>query len=153
MKGITAVKTIEQIALETANKFCAPYISDEAIIRFAKQFLAAYLAQQTPVAWGVFYFGGKMNGSLYSQCGTKEQAERYIGDLHQSDDTNTFRCAPLFLAPPPAVQEGYVLVPEELLERFKELNPSNYGHDDVCELNAWAVELVLAAAAPKGEQK
>jgi hypothetical protein len=38
-------------------------------------------------------------------------------------------------------------VPSEILERFPEINTSNYGHDDACALNAWGVELVLAAAA------
>lgn len=47
----------------------------------------------------------------------------------------------LLTAPP-----GYVLVPVELIDAFPEINPSNYGHDDACELNAWACELVTAAA-------
>ena len=45
-----------------------------------------------------------------------------------------------------SVPAGWKLVPAEILDRFQELNPSNYDHDDVCALNAWAVELVLAAA-------
>ena len=49
-------------------------------------------------------------------------------------------------ASPASVPEGYALVPVEIIDRFQELNPSNYDHDDVCDLNAWAVELVLAAA-------
>ena len=49
-------------------------------------------------------------------------------------------------ASPASVPEGWELVPAEILDRFQELNPSNYDHDDVCALNAWAVELVLAAA-------
>lgn len=32
----------------------------------------------------------------------------------------------------------------ELLESSPELNPSNYNHDDVCELNAKVIEAVLA---------
>src|SRR5690606_21431982 len=39
----------------------------------------------------------------------------------------------------------YKLVPAELIDRFPEINPSNYDHDDACTLNAWGVELVLAA--------
>lgn len=39
----------------------------------------------------------------------------------------------------------YKLVPVELIDRFPEINPSNYDHDDACALNAWGVELVLAA--------
>ena len=38
------------------------------------------------------------------------------------------------------VPEGYVLVPVEIIDRFQELNPSNYDHDGVCALNAWVVE-------------
>lgn len=53
---------------------------------------------------------------------------------------NAIRSA-LLAAPP-----GYVLVPVELIDAFPEINPSNYGHDDACELNAWACELVTAAA-------
>jgi len=37
-------------------------------------------------------------------------------------------------------------VPVEILDRFPELNMSNYGPDDVDELNAWGIELVLAEA-------
>jgi hypothetical protein len=29
---------------------------------------------------------------------------------------------------------------DDLLERFHEMNPSNYSHDDACEVNAWACE-------------
>ena len=51
------------------------------------------------------------------------------------------------------VPEGHTLVPVEILDRFPEMNPSNYDHDDVCELNAWGVELVLAAAPEAPEQR
>ena len=50
-----------------------------------------------------------------------------------------------------AIPEGWVLVPKEILDRFPETDPRNYDHDDVCSLNDWGVELVLAAA-PKGEE-
>lgn len=56
--------------------------------------------EQEPVAWGVFHFGGKRDRKLYSHCDTKEQAIAYIADRHQSDDTNTFRAAPLYTTPP-----------------------------------------------------
>ena len=46
----------------------------------------------------------------------------------------------------------YNVVPMELLNRFPEINPSNYDHDDVCALNAWGVEVVLAAAPPQLQQ-
>ena len=46
------------------------------------------------------------------------------------------------------VPPGYVVVPVEIVNRFPEINPSNYGPDEVDALNAWGIELV-AAAAPK----
>lgn len=54
----------------------------------------------------------------------------------------------LCAATPPAAPDGYALVPLEILDRFPEINPCNYGHDDVCALNDWGVELVLAATPP-----
>jgi len=52
--------------------------------------------------------------------------------------------------PTTAVNGGWKLVPVEILDRFPEINQNNYNHDDVCNLNAWGVELVLAAA-PKAK--
>ena len=49
------------------------------------------------------------------------------------------------------VPEGFVMVPVEMLDRFPELNEFNYSHDDVCELNAWGIDLVLSAA-PEGKK-
>lgn len=46
---------------------------------------------------------------------------------------------------PAPIPEGRTLVPTEILDAFPEINPSNYDHDDACKLNAWGVELVLAA--------
>ena len=40
---------------------------------------------------------------------------------------------------------GYVLVPNSLIDKFPEINPSNYGHDDACALNRWGCEVVTAA--------
>ena len=31
-----------------------------------------------------------------------------------------------------------------IIDAFPEINPSNYDHEDACNLNAWGVELVLA---------
>jgi hypothetical protein len=50
--------------------------------------------------------------------------------------------------PAQAAPHGLSLVPTEILDRFPELNPSNYDHDDACAINAWGVELVLAATVP-----
>lgn len=49
--------------------------------------------------------------------------------------------AALLTAPP-----GYALVPEELIDAFPEINPSNYDHDQACRLNAWGCEVVTCAA-------
>ncbi|WP_296205291.1 DUF551 domain-containing protein, partial [uncultured Hyphomicrobium sp.] len=46
------------------------------------------------------------------------------------------------------VPAGWKLVPSEILDRFPELNMSNYNHDDVGDLNSWGVELVLSASPP-----
>lgn len=52
----------------------------------------------------------------------------------------------------PAVPDGYSLIANEILDRFPELNMSNYSHDDVDALNAWGVELTLSASqSDKGE--
>ena len=42
---------------------------------------------------------------------------------------------------------------DELIERFPEINPSNYDHDDVCRLNDWGVELVLSWPVPPTHEK
>ena len=97
------IAAIRDLAAINEHLGCDPDDGGAVPIIEAIDELRARLAEmeqaQEPVAWGVFYFGGKLNGRLYSQCDTREQAERYIADRHQSDDTNTFRCAPLYAAP------------------------------------------------------
>ena len=44
------------------------------------------------------------------------------------------------------VPEGYTLISTELLNKFPEINLSNYGPDDVDALNAWGIEVVTASA-------
>jgi hypothetical protein len=53
------------------------------------------------------------------------------------------------------VLDGWRWVPAKLLDKFPEINTSNYDHDDACELNAWGIEVVLAAqnAAPQPQPK
>lgn len=46
----------------------------------------------------------------------------------------------------------YKLVPVELLDRFPEINASNYGHEDACALNDWGCEVVLASVAAPEQQ-
>ena len=57
------------------------------------------MERQEPVAWGAFYFGGKLNGKRYAQCDTEAQIDKYILDRHRSDDSNTFRKAALYALP------------------------------------------------------
>jgi hypothetical protein len=52
---------------------------------------------------------------------------------------------PVYTAPQPVVPEGFSLIANEILDRFPEINSSNYSHDDVDRLNAWGIELVLSA--------
>lgn len=52
----------------------------------------------------------------------------------------------------PTIQrEGWVSVPKELIDKFPELNEYNYTDDNVKELNAWGIELVLSAAPTETE--
>lgn len=69
---------------------------------------------------------------------------RYAGRCQYiaTGDGGTSYCR---LAAQPQVPDGYSLIANEILDRFPELNMSNYGHDDVGALNNWGVELVLSA--------
>lgn len=64
---------------------------------------------------------------------------------HKVIDSARIRDARNALRAALAADDGRVSVPMEIIDRFPEINPSNYDHDDVCALNAWGVELVLAA--------
>ena len=46
-----------------------------------------------------------------------------------------------------AVPAGWVMVPRSLIDAFPEINPSNYNHDDACDLNRWGCEVVTTAVA------
>lgn len=61
---------------------------------------AASQQQAEPVAWGCFHFGGKHDGKLYSFSNTKEQADAYIANIHQSRDDITLRCGPIYTNQP-----------------------------------------------------
>jgi len=94
---MTTLRTAAQQALEVLVRASSYYDTYPEIAA-----LEAALAEpvQEPVAWGAFYFGGNRNGKLYSHCDTQAQIEAYIANHHQSDDSNTFRAAPLYTAPP-----------------------------------------------------
>ena len=49
----------------------------------------------------------------------------------------------------PTAAADTVPVPRELIDRFPELNPSNYNEDDVAALNAWGIEVFAAAKEEK----
>ena len=70
-------------------------------------------------------------GGAYDDQGYKIAAGRYA--LYPAD-------AKLYAIPP-----GYAVVPAEILDRFPEINTSNYDHEDACRLNDWGIEVVLAA--------
>ena len=75
------------------------------------------MEKQEPVAWGAFYFGGKLNGKLYSHCDTEAQIDKYIEDRHRSDDSNTFRKAALYALPGAKGEESTPNIPESTQER------------------------------------
>ena len=94
------MKTIEQIALEVAQEM--GLIANSVYEAFAKQFIAAYLEQQEPVAW----------------CYVQSGYTHYTDDKRDwYDAPGIEEVTPLFLAPP-AVPEGYVLVPKEPSEEM-----------------------------------
>lgn len=57
-----------------------------------------------PIAWGAFYFGGQKDGQLYTFSRTRPEVEKYIQQVHQSSDSITLRPAPIYAAPPRAVE-------------------------------------------------
>jgi hypothetical protein len=48
-----------------------------------------------------------------------------------------------------SAQDGYTLISTELIDKFPEINMSNYGQDEVDALNSWGIEVVTAAAPVK----
>ena len=136
------MKTIEELALEINKGLNRPLRYDHDAIDFATKLIAAWQAQQEPV--GVFADVNRGNDR-------EPQWEQMIPESFDGVDY-----VHLYLAPPPPVPDGYVLVPKEILDSFPEINPSNYDHGNVCTLNAWGVELVLATQGQsplQGEQK
>ena len=99
------MKTIEQIARDLGDDWDATLPEDKAFIEsVAKSYLAAWLAQQTPVAWLLGRVVDSFAADGYETC-TEAEAKSFGG-------------FPVFLAPPPAVQEGYVIVPKEPTEEM-----------------------------------
>lgn len=64
----------------------------------------AEMESQKPVAWGAFYYGGKYRGQLYHHAFSEEQIDRYIANVHRSDDSITLRKGRLYAKPVPAEQ-------------------------------------------------
>ena len=100
------MKTIEQIALEVAQEMGANAMCKDPV-GFAAKVNAAWLAQQEPVAW-------ISNESIYRL--------KHGGNSKGTVPVHLMRSGvskiPLFLAPPPAVPEGYILVPKEPSEEM-----------------------------------
>ena len=87
------MKTIEQTALEVSLPIDRYKLGTVGVIELCTRFLAAWLAQQEPVAWAATSDEGKVEALGFNE------SRRF--------DT------PLFLAPPPAVQQkpaGYALI-------------------------------------------
>ena len=108
------MKTIEQIARELGDDWDATLPEDKVFIEnVAKAYLSAWLEQQPqePVAWA----SGHLRYAF-------ERTERYIPLSVEVSLVNLGwkNQLPLFLAPPPAIPEGYVLVPKEPTEAMLE---------------------------------
>lgn len=48
-----------------------------------------------PAAWAAIHCSGKNKGKIYNTCETKEQIDKYIEDVHRSNDHLTLRARPL----------------------------------------------------------
>ena len=130
------MKSIEQIALEVAQEM--GLIANSVYEAFAKQFLAAWLAQQEPVAWLLGRVVDSFAADGYETC-TEAEAKSFGG-------------FPVFLATTPAVPEGYVLVPKEPTEEMCAEGCLKVGalYDNH---GARSMYQAMIAAAPKGEQE
>lgn len=111
------------------------------------------MEQQEPVAWGAFYFGGKLNGKLYSQCATEAQIDKYIVDRHRSDDSNTFRKAALYALPgaqpAPSFADAYQGAMEDVvIWKKRALEAEDLNRKFVAEINGPAYMGEPAQPAP-----
>ena len=146
------MKTIEQIALSVAQEMDILWFegkeSEDGIVKqeaidFAQKFLAAWLAQQEPVAW--------VSGHLRYAF---ERTERYVPIAVEVSLVNMGwkNQIPLFLAPPPAIPEGMCLVPKEPTEEMCAEGclkvGALYGNH-----GARSMYQAMIAAAPKGDQE
>ena len=66
--------------------------------------------QAEPVAWAVIYFGGKFSGRIYTTLDSEAHAKDYVANMHQSQDQHSFRFAPIYTHPAPAVAQEPVLL-------------------------------------------
>ncbi|HCF5867036.1 TPA: hypothetical protein NIH49_001635 [Pseudomonas aeruginosa] len=66
----------------------------------------AELERQEPAGWLAYHFGGKWNGKIYGgPCDTKEEINRYIQQVHQSNDSVTLQGKPFYAAPVAQAQQ------------------------------------------------
>ena len=109
---------IKKIALEVAQDtylksdvFCC-YKTDEAVVRFATEFLSRIDAERGKEAVVGHYYTRTGVVRLKPNCGALEREA-------------VCRAIPLYFAPQPVVPEGYALVPVEPTEEMKESFYSN----------------------------
>lgn len=75
--------------------------------------------------------------SLRKECAS-------VSEIANNLDAENYRLSSRSPSPDTGTPEGWVLVPKEVLDRFPELNMSNYDENDVYALNSWGIELVTA---------
>ena len=149
-----AIEMIER--LEAAEKSDAESIAMYRKARDERDAMRAKIEameKQEPVAWGAFYFGGKLNGKLYSQCDTEAQIDKYIVDRHRSDDSNTFRKAALYAIPgalpAPSFADAYQGAMEDVaIWKKRALEAEDLNRKFVAEINGPAYMGEPAQPAP-----
>jgi hypothetical protein len=94
-----------------------------------------------PVAWRLRRDDVDYGVTAYD----KAQVGRYMQDGWQL-------VGELYTTPQPVVPEGFTIVPDEfinVLDNAPYINPNNYDHDQVCELNAAVREALAMLSAGK----
>ena len=133
------MKTIDEVIEDVAKEVGANAMCKDPVA-FAVKVNSAYLAQQEPVAWVDTVTSPRprcITNLDYRSVTEAESGVEYV---------------PLFLAPPPAVPEGYVLVPKEPTEEMCAEGclkvGALYGNR-----GARSMYQAMIAAAPKGDQE
>jgi hypothetical protein len=131
---------IEIAADETTREIGVPG-HDVTVIKWATEFsrrLVAELVEQEPVALFNGYYGGRPTITPLTAYILPTGTALFAAPIPTPEDV---RDAALYRNIKP------------IIDQFPEINPSNYDHDDVCRLNAWGIELVLADDAMTAAQE